>query len=228
VLLAEDNPVNAKVAAHSVRRLGYDVDVVQDGRAALDALAAGGYDAVLMDCQMPVLDGYAATREFRRLEPPGRHLPIIALTASAMAADRERCLDAGMDDYLSKPVWEEHLASALRRLTEAGGTATPAGGPSPAADAAHRSDLAATYLATMAPRVDELIDQLREGAADAVVTLAHDLRPTSAVVGAYHFAEMLTEVEDIARTHPADLPRVVDSVAAEHRRVLTRLAAAAR
>ena len=130
VLVAEDNPINAKLVAHSLRRLGYDMEVVPDGRAALDALAAGGFDAVLMDCEMPVLDGYATTREFRSSEPPGHHTPIIALTASAMAADRDRCLEAGMDDYLAKPVWDEHLAAVLRRLVGAPGPAaavTPSG-----------------------------------------------------------------------------------------------------
>jgi PAS domain S-box-containing protein len=216
VLVAEDNAVNAKVAAHSLRRLGYEVDVVGDGRAALDALAARAYDAVLMDCEMPVLDGYAATREFRAGEPSGRHTPIVALTSSALAADRERCFAAGMDDHLAKPVWDEHLAAVLRRLI-----AHREPGPGSAEE---RRELVEAYLTTMAPRVEELIDRLRRGAGDEVVTLTHDLRPTSTVVGAYHLAELLTEVEDIARTHPGDLPQVVDSVAAEHRRVVRELA----
>jgi two-component system sensor histidine kinase/response regulator len=216
VLVAEDNAVNATVATHSLRRLGYEVDVVGDGRAALDALAAREYDAVLMDCEMPVLDGYAATREFRAGEPPGRRTPIVALTSSALAADRERCLAAGMDDHLAKPVWDQHLDAVLQRLI-----AHREPGPR---DDEERRELVEAYLTTMAPRVEELIDRLRQGSGDEVMTLTHDLRPTSTVVGAYHLAELLTEVEDIARTHPRDLPQAVASVAAEHRRVVRELA----
>jgi CheY-like chemotaxis protein len=227
VLVAEDNPINAKLAAHSLRRMGYDVDVVPDGRSALDALATRDYDAVLMDCEMPVLDGYATTREFRAGEPAGHHLPIVALTASAMAADRRRCLDAGMDDYLAKPVWDEHLAAVLRRLV-----GTPARQPAPPASGLDEADLphgelVEAYLRTMAPRLDVLLDRLRAAAADEVVALTHDLRPTSTVVGAYHLAQLLTEVEDIARTRPADLPGAVDTLAAEHRRVMRDLTSSA-
>jgi two-component system sensor histidine kinase/response regulator len=224
VLVAEDNAINAKVAAHSLRRMGYEVHVVTDGRAALDALAAGDYDAVLMDCEMPVLDGYAATREFRRREPAGRHTPIVALTASAMAADRERCLAAGMDDYLAKPVWDEHLAAVLRRFTGSPGAGAPAGHPAAGGSDPLRRELAESYLATMVPRLEELIDRLRDGETEAVITLTHDLRPTSTVVGAYHLAELLTEVEEIARTHPDDLGTAVGNLAAEHRRVVRELA----
>ena len=222
VLVAEDNAINAKLVSHSLRRLGYDVDVVPDGRAALDALAAHRYDAVLMDCEMPVLDGYATTREFRKAEPPGRRTPIVALTASAMAADRTRCLESGMDDYLAKPVWDEHLAAVLRRLVAT--PAVPAAAPTglDQADLPH-AELVEEYLRTMAPRVDVLLERLGAGAADDVVALTHDLRPTSAVVGAYHLAELLAEVEDVARTRPADLPGAVDALATEHRRVLREL-----
>ena len=94
---------------------GFDSDVVANGEEALDALARMSYSLVLMDCQMPGMDGYAATRELRRRENGAHHLPVIALTANAFATDREACLDAGMDDHLSKPVSLRYLAAVLDR-----------------------------------------------------------------------------------------------------------------
>jgi CheY-like chemotaxis protein len=93
--------------------------VVNDGREALQALSSQRYDAVLMDCQMPDIDGYEATRELRRRENGGRHTPVIAMTAHAMTGDRERCLEAGMDDYVAKPVRAQTLNDVLRRWIDA-------------------------------------------------------------------------------------------------------------
>jgi CheY-like chemotaxis protein len=115
VLLAEDSPVNQIVARRALERCGCSVEVVGTGTEALRALAAGHYDAVLMDCQMPEMDGYEATREFRRREEASARTPVIAMTAHAMTGDRERCLDAGMDDYITKPVRHADLESTLRR-----------------------------------------------------------------------------------------------------------------
>ncbi len=115
VLVAEDNPVNQKLSRRLLEKLGFDVEIVENGLEAVKAMAAGDYDAVLMDCQMPRMDGFEATREIRRREGPGRHTPIIAVTANAMPGDRERCLDAGMDDYVPKPVKREILAETLAR-----------------------------------------------------------------------------------------------------------------
>ncbi len=131
VLIVEDNVVNQKLAVRMVEKLGYRSDVVENGREALAALEKGGYAAILMDCQMPVMDGFEATRKIRGREqcdaseqaststchasPVTRHIPIIAVTANAMAGDRERCLAAGMDEYLAKPVKLDELRMALRR-----------------------------------------------------------------------------------------------------------------
>ncbi|HEX9098176.1 MAG TPA: response regulator [Candidatus Dormibacteraeota bacterium] len=115
ILVAEDNAANLKVAVRMVERLGYRADVAGNGSEALQALDRVPYDAVLMDCQMPEMDGYEATREIRKAERDGRHVPIIAMTASAMAGDRERCLAAGMDDYISKPVKLHIVAAVLER-----------------------------------------------------------------------------------------------------------------
>ncbi len=118
LLIAEDNPNNQKLAVMQVRKLGYQAEAVADGHEALTAMGTGRYALVLMDCQMPRMDGFAATVAIRQRELPGQHVPIIAMTANAMEGDRERCLAAGMDDYLAKPVRLDDLSAMLTRWTE--------------------------------------------------------------------------------------------------------------
>ncbi len=118
VLLVEDNPVNLMVGQRLLGVLGTDCDTASNGEEALLRMSGSRYDLVLMDCQMPVMDGYTATRRWREAERDagdGRHLPIIAMTANAMAGDRQKCLDAGMDDYLAKPVTRAELERTLHR-----------------------------------------------------------------------------------------------------------------
>ena len=118
VLVVEDNPVNQMVAAGILEFLGYEHRVVDDGRAGVDAWSEGGWDAILMDVQMPVLDGYAATREIREREGGASRVPVIAMTAAAIEGERERCLAAGMDDYLTKPVDPAALSATLSHWLE--------------------------------------------------------------------------------------------------------------
>ena len=115
VLVVEDNVVNQQVVARMLEKLGYRVDTVGNGLEALDALAKIPYSMVFMDCQMPEMDGFSATREIRKNEGSERHVPIVAITASAMHGDREKCLRAGMDDYISKPVTMEDIWSVVEK-----------------------------------------------------------------------------------------------------------------
>ncbi len=125
VLLVEDNIVNRQLASERLLAMGCEVAVATQGEEALLQLATSRFDIVLMDCQMPVLDGMSATRRWREQEPVGAHLPIIALTANAMQGDREACLAAGMDDYLSKPFTAQQLRDALLKFTGDRGATTP-------------------------------------------------------------------------------------------------------
>ena len=118
-LLVDDNAVNAEIAAALMRDLGFQVEIAGDGHEALSRLSESRFDVVLMDCEMPQLDGYEATRRWRAIErqmADGRHVPIMALTANAVAGDRERCLEFGMDDYLAKPFEASELEAVLERV----------------------------------------------------------------------------------------------------------------
>jgi two-component system, sensor histidine kinase and response regulator len=116
ILLAEDNVVNEKVATHTLRRLGYEVHAVGNGQDAVAAWRLSRYDLILMDCQMPVMDGYEATREIRTLEAGRRRIPIVALTAHAMKDDDAKCFAAGMDGHLTKPLDRERLQACLEQF----------------------------------------------------------------------------------------------------------------
>ena len=118
--------MNQRVASAMLVNLGFSVDIVADGAAAVAAATTTRYRAILMDCQMPVMDGYEATEQIRSLHGESSRTPIVAVTASAMKSDVQKCLDAGMDDYLSKPVRLKALAAVMARWAPEGPDSTPA------------------------------------------------------------------------------------------------------
>jgi PAS domain S-box-containing protein len=127
ILLVEDNEINQRIALRLLQKLGLRADATVNGREAVEALAKKNYDMVFMDCQMPIMDGFEATAVIRSKEGSERHTPICALTANAMAGDRERCLASGMDDYISKPVSLEKLQAAIERWIPTASILSPSG-----------------------------------------------------------------------------------------------------
>ncbi len=117
ILMAEDNPINQRVGKLILQRAGFDIDLVGDGNEALEAHRANPYDLILMDCQMPTMDGFEASRQIRSLDQP--QPIIVAVTANALVGERERCLEAGMDDYLSKPFQAEQLVALVKKWVAA-------------------------------------------------------------------------------------------------------------
>ncbi len=226
ILLAEDNAVNQQVALGHLKKLGYRADAVADGMAALEALGHARYDVILMDCQMPQLDGYETTRRIRQLEQERTApfdwkapLHIIAMTANAMEGDREKCLTAGMNDYLSKPVRRHELQAALARQPEtvpieiaAESSALP---PSVSSDGIlvdldqlrdiaddepdrmHR--LIDLYLTEAGLMLDGLHVAIETKAGDEIARLAHKLVGSSTSCGVEAFTQPLRELERLGQ-----------------------------
>jgi signal transduction histidine kinase/DNA-binding response OmpR family regulator/HPt (histidine-containing phosphotransfer) domain-containing protein len=231
VLLAEDNPVNVEVARAMLESLDLQVDCARNGQDALQAVRTHSYDAVLMDCQMPVMDGFAATGEIRREEREagrGRVLPIIAITANALQGDREACLAAGMDDYLSKPFSQQELAAVIGRWMALPLAATvhhddaPPRLPPESIEVIQRDVINRVALdkiralsrergdalvqKVIAAYVDDTPQQLRtlRSAIDGldagnVRRIAHTLKSASANVGAEALAALCKEMEHLGR-----------------------------
>ena len=220
VLLAEDNVVNQRVALLLLERLGHRADVVANGLEAVEAVARTPYDVVLMDVQMPELDGLEATRRIRAELPQAAQPRIVAMTANALAEDRERCLAAGMDDYLAKPVRREELEAALLRTARwLDVDAQPGPEPEPpAADpvvdasvlgvlAERLGDRAPVFLGQLYDtwdgetrvRLEELSAAVDAGDVAAVGRVAHSIKGGSASMGAVRLAEVCDEVEQAVR-----------------------------
>ncbi|MCX7839586.1 MAG: response regulator [Anaerolineae bacterium] len=236
VLVAEDNAVNQQVAVLMLQARGYHVDVVNNGKEALDALARASYDMVLMDCQMPEMDGFEATAQIRAREGTMQHTPIIALTAHALRGEREKCIAAGMDDYLAKPLTPETLYSTLRRWL-------PSARPSPSESVAMPEtpqpdetepilnvrvlesfrqlqapdepdlvqQLIDLYLADVPERLNALRQAIAQGDATRLAQTAHSLKGSSANIGAQRVARVCLELERCGKAN--DLTSVAEQLA---------------
>ena len=233
VLVAEDDSINQRLAAGLLDKRGVRAHVVSNGREALEALEHGSYAAVLMDCQLPGVDGYEATRELRRLERerrPRRHVPVIAMTANAMSGDRERCLAAGMDDHLGKPLDVEAFDAALVRWVTGDRASTGVADPSegelpgdPRVEVRDRFETLEAEAETVALLRDELgeafvtelwngvleqapqaLAEMRAATArndpDALAAGAHTLAGSAATVGASAIAAAARALEHAGRS----------------------------
>jgi len=210
ILLAEDNLVNQQVATAMLLKRGHQVDVVGNGREAVDAVRARDYDLVLMDIQMPEMDGFAATQAIRLL-PRGRTLPIIALTAHALSGERERCLERGMTGYLAKPFKAHDLFAAVEGRTDATAD-TAAAAPLPVDLAAFRGTMReagaeaavdgilATFASSLPQRLEALAEAIRGGVAEPIERAAHAFRSAAATIGAHRLAQLLEAMETSARS----------------------------
>ena len=231
ILLVEDNEVNQAVAWDQLARLGYKVDVASNGQEALDALTLRSYDVVLMDCGMPVMDGYTATAEIRKREGASEHTQIIAMTAHAMNGDREKCLAAGMDAYIAKPVKRKALERIFATLfendnlsatqhVETAPDATAIGGDWSLVDVVCLTDTASTpdklkriialYLRHTGERLEELKTAVEQESAGDVYTVAHKCLGSSRTCGMTAIIPALTELQRMGKA--GDLDGAADQV----------------
>lgn len=221
ILVVEDNPVNLKLAVHLLQNIGLEVHTVTNGLAAVETVATREYALVLMDCQMPVMDGYQATRIIRQNQGANSSpLPIIAMTANAMQEDRKKCIEAGMDDYISKPIGKEHLYRTIERwlLQGQGKPATlpeEKGGPvisdksevidiqvlvelgqlNTGGDSNLLAELIQAYFRDSPPRIQCLRDAALGDNAAELSFAAHALKSSSAGIGAIKISTLCQELE---------------------------------
>ena len=229
ILLAEDNIVNQKVAVRQLQKLGYRADTVADGREALEALSRIPYDLVLMDCQMPEMDGYEATVEIRRREGVGKHTMVVAMTANALQGDRAKCIAAGMDDYITKPVKPEDLAQVLEKLlAEAEVNTTAETAPTqttpPPVDLERLflamgdepeelSEILGVYLSQMEDSLEKMEAAIKTGNAVEVDLIAHNCAGVSANCGMVRIVSPLRELERMGRENQLDAAAAVSAQA---------------
>jgi two-component system sensor histidine kinase/response regulator len=225
ILLVEDNPVNQRVAQRILQKLGAVVTIANHGAEALERLAVQRYDAVLMDCQMPVMDGFEATRTIRAAERQrgrGEHLPIIALTANVMSEDRQKCIAAGMDAHLGKPINPSHLADCLQRYLEPGSVAPPVDMAALHAltdgDADFERELIDTFIASGDETLAEILAALPTQDFEIIGRRAHALKSASANIHATRLSRTAAKLELAAKaSEAAQIGLLVNELAADLR-----------
>jgi CheY-like chemotaxis protein/HPt (histidine-containing phosphotransfer) domain-containing protein len=247
ILVAEDNAANRRVALLQLQKFGYSADGVANGLEALEALKQIPYDVVLMDCQMPEMDGFQATQEIRRLEQGLKHTTIVAMTASALEGERERCLAAGMDDYLSKPVRPEDMVAVIqdwigtpdKRKKRADGRAKTPAGEVQVIDmtvisnlrtlqARAKGNLLAELIGTFCADSEKKIAAMKAAAesrdAEALCRAAHALKGGSGIVGANRMVSLCNIIEEMSRAGSTEgaLP-LIDTVEEEFGRARREL-----
>jgi len=213
ILVVEDNAVNQKVAVAMLQNLGFDTEVAGSGLEAVEACSRTAYDAVLMDCQMPQMDGFKASAWIRQREGPDRRVPIIALTANVSMADRERCLAAGMDDHIGKPARLQTLDATLRKWIPRMGerpaptrsaSTLPAEHPLRVLEQQGRGDLVVEIIDLFMETTPQRLEQMREarlkGDTASLVSIAHSLKGAAVQLGAWGMAGLCQQIQSLGRT----------------------------
>ncbi|MCJ7578124.1 MAG: response regulator, partial [candidate division Zixibacteria bacterium] len=226
---AEDNPMNQKLAVTLLKKAGYSVDAVEDGRMVIEAVKRRAYDLILMDVQMPEMNGFEATKIIREMEGDRKHTPIIAMTAHAMKGDRERCLQAGMDDYISKPIEPQELFHAIEKWTKSQDSEKDLS-PYTLHLSPQKSELALSehsepvetidlesalrrfdgdkeffkemlqeFLSYMPKQLDKLAEAIKTGEAKVVEREAHSLKGAAGNLGAKLMADLALQLEFLGR-----------------------------
>jgi hypothetical protein len=222
ILLVEDNEVNRQVFLRQLERLGYRAEYASDGREALERIAKEGFDLVFMDCQMPVMDGFQSARAIRKMETrTGQHVPIIALTANALAGDRDDCMAAGMDDYLSKPAGLSDISRILARWLS-----TPSVMPA-ALNTRRLAEIFGSdpteivaFLAAAIATIRERCERLAAASSRAeVLELAHDVKGAAGNLGAEELASAAAEVEATLKSSDGDMLPSFDRIASAFERL---------
>jgi CheY-like chemotaxis protein len=200
--MVEDNPVNQRVAQMQLAKLGYAADLAAGGAEALQALTERTYDLIFMDCQMPGMDGFEATAEIRKREGGERRVPIVAMTANALEGDRKKCLAAGMDDYLSKPVDLKKLTDILLRWDVTLDVAVIQSLRTLAGDETKLfRDVIEQFLKDSPKRVEAILQAAKDGNARELEKASHALKGASGNIGAKAMWAVCEKIEDLARTN---------------------------